>query len=185
MKKFIALCATALALAAPGMAQAANYGTDGKYKFQGSIEMIKNLPAWTTCTLTVEIDVSGGGTIARVLSTPAPNPSLSGPSPCSGITFSNQPYTANALGSPVSVLTLATVKVNIPPILIFPADACQGTLTTLWGGNTVTPRTITLQDGVSNLPDTNPDNIGATENPCRIKGTLTQISGPTQLTITP
>jgi hypothetical protein len=53
-----------------------------------------------------------------------------------------------------------------------------GSLTLSWGGNTATPRSLAFTDGLSNIPDGNPDNFGATENACRIRGVLLQTSTP-------
>ncbi len=178
MKNFVALCATALALAAPGVAQAAdNFGTAGTYKFTGTVQVKKNLSSWTTCGLEVEVVVGTGGTTATAKST------LSGTYPCGSITFG--PPSPNSIdatgpgpvGSAATGIKLLGVKTNIPPVLIFPSDACLGDLAAAWGGNAASPRFIVLGDPLSDTPDTNPDNPGATENPCKITGTLTQTSG--------
>lgn len=179
MKNLFAFCAATLALATPGIAQAANYGTAGTYTFAGSVQVKKNLSSWSTCNLTVTVVVPTGGASATA------SASIGGSTPCPAVSFSGAPYTVIASGSPVTALTLLGVQTNIAPVLIFPADACLGNLTALWGGNTPNPRTITLADPTSDTADTNPDNFGATENPCKIKGQITQTSGPTQLTITP
>lgn len=58
MKKFSVICAAALALTAPGIAQAAN--PDGTHTFQGTLEVRKSLPIWTPCTVTVDVAVASG-----------------------------------------------------------------------------------------------------------------------------
>lgn len=187
MRNIVALCATALALASPGVAQAAdNFGTDGTYTFAGPVTVQKNLSPATSCNLSVSVAVSGSGTAANVTSAPV----LSSGTICPVITFSNLPYSVDArgtggAGSPAEELWLSTVKVNIPPLLggLIGADACEGVLKVYWIPGS--PPEIEFDSPFSDLADTNPDgNLGSTENPCKIIGTLTQTSGPTNLTIT-
>jgi hypothetical protein len=171
MRNIIALCATALALASPAVAQAATFSPDGTYVFSGSVEVKKNLPVWTTCGLTLTINVTGGVATSSA--------SLSGAFPCTGITFTGGPFATDGLGSPVTVLEMLGVTTNIPAIPTMPpipADSCSGDLLALWNAGT-----IEFQDGVSDTPDAS---APGTEPNCKIKGTLTQTSPATPLVIT-
>lgn len=190
MKNVIYLCATALAFASPGLAHAADsFGpTNGTYVFQGPVTVQKNLSPATSCTLEVSVAVTGVGTPSNAASVTAA--ALSGGPICNVITFSNLNYTVDArgaggtagtAGAPAEELWISTPRVNIPPLLLglIPADACEGVLKTYWIGNgPPTPREIEFDSPFSDITDANPDNPGATENPCKIIGTLTQISGP-------
>lgn len=176
MKNLSVICAAALALTVPGIAQAAS--PTGTHTFTGSIQVRKNLPVWTTCTLTLTVDVSGAG-VATVTSAV-----LTGPAPCGGITFSGLPAGITLSGSTV---TTTGVRIDIPPISIFPRDACEGPLKVTWGGNGPGVRTIVFTDGGqfgsanSNLPDADPDLALATENSCRITGAVVQNPGSLNL----
>jgi hypothetical protein len=167
MTKFAALCATALALATPGIAQAAS--PDGDHIFKGTVEVRKNIPTWSTCEVTAVVNVAAG--VPKLKSV-----SLTGPAPCPGIVFTGLPSGPIIIASPVGRVPI--IGIITPPLLIFPTDACLGELMFTWGGNSATPRTITFVDGLSNVPDGNPDNVGATENACRLRGTLVQTSTP-------
>mgnify|MGYP003576013701 CR=1 FL=1 len=169
MKNFAVTCAVALALVVPGVAQAAN--PDGNHVFTGSVQVKKNLSSWTTCTLTLTVNVAGG--VAKVSGA-----SLAGAYPCTSITFSGLPASVTTSGTPVNQVTVNAIKTNIPPVLIFPSDACLGNLTASWAGNTGATRTIVLSDPLSDTPDTNPDNPGATENNCKIVGAVVQTAAP-------
>jgi hypothetical protein len=172
MKKFAVICATALALTVPGIAQAAN--PDGDHTFVGSLQVRKNIPSWTTCTVTAVVNVTGG--VPKLKSV-----AVAGAGACGVISFSGLPSAAiNTASSPL--VTVPNVRVNIGPVLIFPADACEGPLNLIWGGNSASPRSLTFVDGTSNVPDANPDNVGATENACRIVGVLNQTL-PTSTTL--
>ena len=158
MKKFSVICAAALALTAPGIAQAAS--PDGTHTFSGTLEVRKSLPLWTSCTVTADVSVTGG--VARLQSA-----TVSGGGVCGGISFTGLPSAPlNTAGLPVVVVP-ATVGVNIT----FPAGTCAGSLTVVWGSGS--PRTITFVDGTSNIPSTSGGTL-----PCRIKGVLTQTSTP-------
>jgi len=158
MKKFSVICAAALALTAPGIAQAAS--PDGTHTFSGTLEVRKSLPLWTSCTVTADVSVTGG--VPRLQSA-----TVTGGGVCGGITFTGLPSgTLNTSGLPLVVVP-ATVGVNIA----FPAGTCAGSLTVVWGSGS--PRTITFVDGTSNIPSTS----GGT-TPCRIRGALAQTSTP-------
>lgn len=172
MKNFAVLCATALAMATPGIAQAAT--PDGDHTFTGTLEVRKNLPLWTSCTVTIVVDVTSGVPSLQ-------SASASGSSTCTGITFSGfSGTTLNTSGLPIVVQPAIRIDIAAIPLLA-PADACAGSLTLVWGGNSGSTRTITFVDGTSNIPDANPDNAGATENACRIRGVLTQNPGSLNL----
>jgi hypothetical protein len=171
MRNIVAICAAALAVASPAVAQAATFSPDGTYVFTGSVEVKKNLPVWTTCGLTLTINVSGGVATSSA--------SLSGAFPCTGITFTGSPFATDGLGSPVTVLEIAGVSINIPAIPpAFPADSCSGDLYAIWNGSG-TP-TIEFQDGTSDTPDAS---APGTDPNCKIKGTVTQTSPGTPLVI--
>ena len=184
MRNISIICAAALSLSSPGLVQAATFSPNTptvKHKFEGSVQVKKNLMTPTTCWLTMEINVTGGS--ATVTSA-----ALTGAAPCGGITFSTPPFTLNGLGSPVSLLRMDNVTTNIPAIPAFslPADACFGNLFAVWQGNAASPRGIEFQDPLSDTADTNPDNPPpSTENPCKITGVILQTAGPGPLTITP
>lgn len=174
MKKFAVFFATALALTVPGVAQAAN--PDGDHTFEGNLQVRKNIPSWTTCAVKAVVNVAAGVPTLKSVA-------VTGTGACGVISFSGLPSAAiNTASSPL--VTVPNVRVNIGPILIFPADACEGPLNLLWGGNGASPRSLTFVDGTSNIPDANPDNAGATENACRIVGTLNQtLPTPTTLNL--
>lgn len=158
MKKFSVICAAALALTAPGIAQAAS--PDGTHTFTGTLEVRKSLPLWTSCTVTAVVDVTGG--VARLQSA-----TVTGSGVCGGITFTGLPSAPlNTAGLPFVVVP-ATVGVNIA----FPAGTCAGSLTVVWNGGP--PPSITFVDGTSNIPSTSGGTL-----PCRIKGALTQTAAP-------
>lgn len=162
MKKFSVVCAAALALTAPGIAQAAN--PDGTHTFQGTLEVRKSLPIWTPCTVTVDVAVASG--VPRLQSA-----TVGGGGVCGGISFTGLPSAPlNTGGLPV-VEVPATIGVNI----VFPAGTCAGNLEVLWNSPPPPPtaRTITFQDGLSDIPSTS----GGTA-PCRIRGVLSQINTP-------
>lgn len=155
MVKWAVLFATAVALAGPGMAQAAS--PDGNHTFTGTVQVKKNLPVWTSCNLTAVINVSSG--IPRLQSAV-----LAGSSPCPGITYTGLPSAPFSTFLPV--VTAPNIAMNWPPIGPSLVDSCFGNLTFLWDGGVV-PRTITFQDPLSDLPD------GASP-PCKIKGVIAQ-----------
>ncbi|HEY0598419.1 MAG TPA: hypothetical protein VGD20_21590, partial [Sphingopyxis sp.] len=136
----------------------------------------KNLPIWTRCTVTAVINVLGG--VPRLKSV-----AVTGSGACTAISFAGLPSSPlNTWSSPIIHTYLRVNIAAIPPL--FPADACEGYLHFLWGGNNgFAPRTLTFQAfestaGMSDVPDAHPNNPGATGNPCRIRGDLTQTSSP-------
>lgn len=169
MKKLAALCATALALASPGIAQAAS--PDGDHVFTGTVEIRKNMPVWVPCPMTAVVNVTATvPTLKSVVVT-------GGGGGCTGITFSGLPSAPlDTTGLPLVIVQ--NVRIDIP---VFVPDACEGDLQFVWGGNTANPRTIAFVDGVSSLPDALPNNPGASLNPCRFSGVLTQNSGALNL----
>lgn len=156
MEKFAALCATAFALASPGIAQAAS--PDGNHTFSGTVEVKKDLPVWISCTLTAVVNVNAG--VPRLNSAV-----LAGSSACTAITFTGLPAML-----PLDFLLY-------PPVVIAPdvgmnfSSSCFGDLKFIWGG-TVNPRTIAFQDSLSDLPGT---------PQCRIRGTIAQSPGSLNL----
>lgn len=185
MKNFAVFCATALALTVPGVAQAASPA--GDHTFVGTLQVRKNLPMWTPCTVTVVVNVATGTGAPTLKSA-----TVAGGGACTAISFSGLP-SGTVVVAPQGLpwYRVPNVRVNIAAIpLLAPADACEGKLDFVWGGNTANPRTITFIDGGvtgganSNVLDANPDNLGATENDCRITGTLNQtLPTPTTLNL--
>ncbi|MGH6616328.1 hypothetical protein [Sphingomonas sp.] len=178
MKVFSAICASALALAGAGTANAATtiYAPAGTYVFQGPVVVKKGLTLNCTLKLTVVIPEAMPDThTPPVPAGPASHghtatvtPQLSAPSNilCPTVTFSSTPYPATYNGTN---LTLTGVVVNtITP------GGCSGSISAVWGGGT-TPRTIAVN---TTLPG------GGTSAPCEINGTLSQVSGPAPLNIT-
>lgn len=180
MKNFSVICAAALALTAPGIAQAASPA--GDHTFVGTLEVRKNLPLWSSCNVTAVVNVASGTGNPTLKSV-----SVSGSGACPAISFSGLP-SATVIVHPTLGLPwfrVPNVRVNIAAIPgLAVADACEGKMDFVWGSNTATPRTITFVDGGptgganSNILDANPDNVGGTENDCRIQFTLSQTSTP-------
>lgn len=163
MKKFSVICAAALALTAPGIAQAAS--PNGNHTFTGTLEVQKSLAVWTPCTVTVVVSVAAG--VARLQSA-----TVGGGGVCGGISFTGLP--SGPLGT--SGLPIVTVPPTVGVNIVFPPGTCAGGLSVLWNAILTPPpgsRTITFQDGLSNIPSTS----GGTA-PCRIRGVLTQTSTP-------
>lgn len=178
MKNFSVISAVALALTAPGIAQAAT--PDGNHTFSGTLQVRKNIPSWSSCTVTAVVRVTGGVPVLQ-------SAVVTGAGACGYISFSGLPSGAVTVHPTLGLpwYQVPNVRVNIAAIpLLAPADACEGKFDFVWGGNGATPRTITFIDGGptgganSNILDTTPDNLGATKNDCRIDGTLTQTSSP-------
>lgn len=165
MKKFSVICATALALATPGIAQA-SATPDGLHTFTGSLDVQKSLGIWTTCSVDAKVQVTSG--VPRLQSV-----TLSGGLICPGITFTGLP------SAPLDVSALPVVKVPAVTVNIaFPAGTCSGSLSFLWGGNAGTPRTITFQDGLSNVTG-----VPGTTPPCRIRNVLSQTGATPPLSV--
>lgn len=164
MKKFSVICATALALATPGIAQA-SATPDNLHTFKGTLDVQKSLGVWTTCNVEAKVDVALS--VPRLQSVV-----LTGGLICPGITFAGLP------SAPLDVSALPVVKVPTVTVNIaFPSGTCIGSLSFLWGGNgPPTPRTITFQDVLSNV-------TGAPNPPCRIRGVLTQTTATPPLNV--
>lgn len=151
MEKFAALCATALALASPGIAQAAS--PDGDHIFIGTVEIKKNLPPWISCTLTAVINVNAGVPTLH-------SAAITGSGPCAAISLTNLP------SDPLDTTNLPLVIA--PNIGMNYLSSCFGDLKFIWGGNGPGARTITFQDPLSDLPGT---------PPCKIRGSIGQSPG--------
>ncbi|MGL3822665.1 hypothetical protein [Sphingopyxis sp. R3-92] len=188
MRNIISLCAAALALASPGIAQADTFGpNNGTYTFAGAVTVQKNLSPATSCNLSLGIVVTGAGTgtnAANVTAAAGSKPVLTGGPICTALTFSNLPYSVDAVntdGVPTTAeeLWMSTVRVDIPPLGGNPADACQGVLKVYWLPGS--PPQIEFDSPFSDIPGV------SGPPPCKIIGTLTQTSGPggANLVITP
>lgn len=155
MTKLAVLFATAVALASPGIAQAAS--PDGNHTFVGTVEVKKNLPAWISCTLTAVVNVNAG--VPRLHSAV-----FTGGGPCATISLTNLPSAPLVTGPP-PLFTVPSIGMSF-------LGSCFGDLNFIWGGNTANPRTITFQDPLSDLPGV---------PPCKIKGTIFQSPGSLNL----
>jgi hypothetical protein len=169
MKLFSAICASALALAGAGTANATTYTPAGTYVFQGSVNVNKGIALTCVLKLTVVVpnaapDAHGSASHGH---TATATPLLSaGNFLCPTVTFSATPYPVTFDGTN---LTLSGVVVNtITP------GGCSGSISGVWGGNAASPRSIALN---ASLPG------GGTSAPCTIVGTINQISGPAPVTI--
>lgn len=151
MTKLAALFATAVALASPGIAQAAS--PDGDHIFTGTVQIRKNMTVWVTCPMTAVINVTATVPTLRSVA-------VSGGGTCAFITFFNLPSAPFVPGA-APLFAAPNVGMNF-------GSSCFGDLNFIWGGNTANPRTITFQDSLSNLPGT---------PPCRIQGTIAQSPG--------
>ena len=149
------------------------WSAPGIYTFEGPVQIRKNLPVWTNCTLQVRIKVNSLGH-AKISS------QLIGDFPCEDVTFS--PYKADLIGAPGSVYIpgLQTDIPSIPTVPAIPADWCLGNLIALFD-QTANPREIEFQDVLSDTAAGQP----ALPLPCRIVGTIEQTSGPGPLSWTP
>jgi hypothetical protein len=160
MAKWAVLFAAAVALAKPGMAQAAS--PDGDHLFIGTVEVKKTLPSWTSCTLTAIVNVSSG--VPRLKSVV-----LAGSSVCTSMAFTGLP---GVLSLDFSAYPPVVIAPNVDMNVAFPPASCLGDLKFIWGGNSANPRTVTFQNLLSDIPGT---------PPCKIQGTVTQTSGSLNL----
>lgn len=174
MKFVAAICAVALTLAGTiPSATAATYAPAGSFTFQGFVVFKKGLTL--NCTLKLFITVpeaapDSHGTFSHGHSATV-TPVLSAPSNilCPTITFSGTPY---VFTSDASYVNISGVVINT----IVPGG-CSGMIQGTWGGNSTTPRFISLN---ASLPG------GGTSDPCLITGTLNQVSGiPLSITAVP
>lgn len=160
MTKLSVLFVAAVALASPGMAHAAS--PDGDHTFTGTVEVKKDVPSWTACTLTAVVNVSSG--VPRLKSAV-----LTGAGACATMAFTGLPGTTPLDFSSYPVV----VKVlNVGMNVTFPSASCFGDLKFNWGGNAANPRTVTFQNLLSDLPGF---------LPCKIQGTIYQNPGSLNL----
>ncbi|HWW58223.1 MAG TPA: hypothetical protein VN047_15125 [Sphingopyxis sp.] len=170
MKKFSVICAAAILLAIPGVAQASatpDTTPTTPHSFTGTLDVQKSLGIWTTCNVDAKVQVTSG--VPRLQSV-----TLSSGLICPGITFTGLP------SAPLDVSALPVVKVPAVTVNIaFPSGTCSGSLSFIWGGNgPPTPRTITFQDVLSNIPG-----VPASSPPCRIRGVLSQTAATPPLSV--
>lgn len=156
MTKLSVLFVAAVALASSGMAHAAS--PDGDHTFAGTVQVKKGLPSWTACTLTVVVNVSSG--VPRLKSAV-----LTGAGPCATMAFTGLP---SILPLDFAFYPWVVIAPDVGMSIAFPPGSCFGDLSFIW--STATPRTITFQNILSDLP-------GMPPPPCKITGTLTQTSG--------
>ena len=151
MTKLAVLFAVAVALASPGIAQAAS--PDGDHVFTGTVQIRKNLPVWVTCSMTAVINVTAAVPTLKSVA-------VAGSGACATISFFSLP-SAPFVPGPPPLFAAPNVGMNF-------GSSCFGDLNFIWGGNLVDPRTITFQNSLSDLPGT---------PPCKIQGTIAQSPG--------
>ena len=153
IKKFaFAAGAVALGLASPVSAD--TYSPASTSTFAGSVKVKKD-GATYTCTLTVNVDATAGSTATATAS-------LSGAFPCSLISVSG----TGTVVYDGTYLTISGLVID-PPLS---AGLCNGPIKTVWGGNSATPRKITLSSPLS-------DSSATSGAPCTMVGTLNQTAG--------
>lgn len=169
MKKIAAIVAAGAAVLGAHAASAQTYTPAGAYVYRGNVSVQKDLGVYN-CVLTLNVTVPASGAPTATASL-APGDSI-----CSAIAINGTgtvSYTDRA--APLSN------RVTITGLQIVPAISfgqCTGSITADWGGNGTVPRSIILSVPLSNSAAT----AGAA---CKMQGTLTQQSGPGNLTITP
>lgn len=184
MRNIVSLCAAVLAFASPSLVQAADqFGpNNGTYAFSGPVTIQKDFGP-VACNLTLSIVVTGVGASGNAADVNT-GPALSGGPICAAISFSNLSYSVDAVGtggpgSAADELWFSTVRVNIPPLGANRPAACQGALKAYWLGNGPLPRQIEFATPQSDIP-----RFSGGPPPCKIIGTLTQVSGPADIDIT-
>ncbi|MGI9375654.1 MAG: hypothetical protein ACR2PC_06065 [Tsuneonella suprasediminis] len=161
MKKFGYLIgAVALCGAQPALAD--TYTPASTSTFSGTSVKVQKDGAEYTCTLTVNVDATAGSSATATAS-------LSGGFPCGLISVSG----TGSVDFDGTYLTISGLTID-PPISL---GVCTGPIKTVWGGNSASPRTITLSKPLSNSTATS----GAD---CKMVGTLTQTGGAA-VSITP
>ncbi len=164
MKKMVTLLVASSALFGAQTVSAQTYSPPGTYVYQGSVSVQKDLGVYN-CVLTVTVNVpSTPPTPQVVTATAALTP---GDAICSAIAV-NGTGTVSYTDRPAPLSN----RVTITGLQIVPAISigrCTGSITADWGGNG-TPSLI-LSSPLSNSAPT----AGA---PCKMIGTLNQISGP-------
>jgi hypothetical protein len=159
MKLISALCASALALATTSTAQATTYTPAGTFVFQGATVLTKGPPI--TCPLKITIvvpnaapDAHGTASHGHVATA---TPVLGGV--CLATVFNGTPYPVTFDGTNISLQNVL--------MTFFSPGSCSGSITGAWGGNTATPRTISVNASLA----------GSKPPSCTIVGILTQTSG--------
>ncbi|WP_374406840.1 hypothetical protein [Pelagerythrobacter sp.] len=161
MLKKLGIAVGAVGLCAAPAAMADTYTPASTSTFSGPVTVQKDGLAYN-CTLTVNVDATAG-------SSASVTGSLSGAFPCSLIAVNG---TGTAFYNGTN-LTISGLVID-PPIS---SGTCTGPIRTVWGGNSVSPRRITLSVPLSNSSATS----GAA---CKMAGTLTQTAGA-PVSITP
>lgn len=169
MKKIAVIIAAGTTVFGAHIASAQTYSPAGSYVYRGNVSVQKDLGVYN-CVLTLNVTVpsSGAPTATGALS--------AGDAICGAIAVNNTgtvSYTDRL--APLSN-RLTITGLEIVPAISF--GKCIGPITADWGGNLPVPRTIILSVPLSNSAPT----MGAA---CKMQGTLSQISGPGNLTITP
>ena len=91
MTKLAVLFAVAVALASPGIAQAAS--PDGDHVFTGTVQIRKNLPVWVTCSMTAVINVTAAVPTLKSVA-------VAGSGACATISFFSLPSAPFVPGPP-------------------------------------------------------------------------------------
>ncbi|PZT91716.1 MAG: hypothetical protein DI637_01605 [Citromicrobium sp.] len=154
MFKKIGIATGALAMVAAPAAFADTYTPASTSTFSGPVTVQKDGLQYN-CTLTVNVDATAGSSASATAS-------LSGGFPC-GLIAVNGTGTVFYNGTN---LRISGLELD-PPIS---SGVCNGPIKANWGGNSATPRTITLSVPFSNSSAT-------TGAPCKMAGTLSQTAG--------
>ena len=169
----ISLVASLFAVSSPAYAQIPDkFSPNQSFSFTGSLDMIKNLPLISSCTVpvTIDIDSAGDATIDAG--------SFTGTGAgCGFISFSGAPYKLyhdNFSGTPSGTANIFATNARIEIAYISPfnsgPDACEGLLTIQLsndGTNSILTFDTAILDG---LPNGGP-NTDSTKN-CIVSGEL-------------
>jgi hypothetical protein len=164
MKLVSALCASALALAGTGTANATTYTPAGTFVLQGAVVFRQGIPLNCTLKITVTVPQAAPdihGTASHGHSATAVPQMLAPATLCPTITFSGTPYPVSYDGIN---LTLSGVVVNTP----FSGTGCSGPLNGAWDNMT---KKLTFN---TSLPGGSP--------PCMIVGILGLTGGAISIT---
>jgi hypothetical protein len=173
MMMFAAAAALAFAGAGAGAAQAATYlPASTTFQFRGTVNVQQNI-SLTGCTMNatvVSTALVGGANTASVTAA-----SLSG-GLCGLVTFNGFNWPIAVTGSSGGVATQLTISgIGVGAL----SGTCAGSSVVTWS-QSPTPPKIGFSTPASDIPPS-----GTSTNPCKIVGTLNQISPATQATIAP
>ncbi|MGH6616329.1 hypothetical protein [Sphingomonas sp.] len=166
MKLISAICASTLALAGTGTANATTYTPAGTFVLQGPVVFSKGITLNCTFKITFTVPEAAPdahGAASHGHSASAVPQMLTPASPfCPTVTFSSTPYPVSYDGTN---LTLSGVIVNTT----FSGTGCAGPLSGVWNNMT---KKLTLN---ASIPSSGPP-------PCTIVGVLSLVSGTISIT---